>query len=654
VVHIQLTGYTSAIYGQTIGHDFVNYDDDIYVIQNKHIQNGFTLESILWTFEFYISNWHPLTWLSHMLDYQFFKLVPAGHHLTNCILHLINGMLLFLVLQKSTQAFWKSFLVAVLFIIHPINVESVAWVAQRKNTLSTFFWFLTIWAYIEYIGNQKTGKFLWVILFFALGIMSKGMLVTLPFTLLLLDFWPLKRLPINLENKEKIKKVWALVQEKWILFIMLLIGCLLTYKAQKSGGSIISYDLVLSIKNTLNSYISYIWKMLWPNKLSIFYPLVSIPLWKVWVTTFMLICFSYFAIRFLEKLPYLFFGWFWYLGTLVPVIGVVQIGSQAMADRYAYIPLVGLFIIFSWGIGSLVEKINIRPTWSIVWISGILLALSISSWLQVKHWKNTVTLFQNAEKTIPNNYLAHMKLGLEYLKEENINTGIQHLNKALQINPDIPEGHYGLGYALASLGKFDEAMRHLNLAIKIKPDLGEAYLSMGNVLAEIGKPKEAIQNYSKALGLRPNLEEAHNNLGEVLIKQNKFKEGKAHFIKAIMINPNFADAYNNLGVAHMTLKNLSEATKNYMQAILLKPDFGEAHFNLGNVKAVEENHEEALKHYFLSLKKLSNQVKVYHNIGLSYLRLGEVERAIEFFKSAIKLQPNFEPSNKILNEIGPN
>ncbi len=651
MVFFILATITSAIYGQTMGNDFIHYDDDIYVFDNKHIQNGFSLESVLWTFQFNNSNWHPLTWLSHSLDYQLYELAPAGHHLTNSILHLFNGMLLFLILQQSTQAFWKSLLVGVLFIVHPLNVESVAWVAQRKNTLGAFFWFLTIWAYIQYVKIPQIKKFILVILFFILGVMSKGILVTLPFTLLLLDFWPLNRFPIDLNNKEKVKRVWVLVREKGILFFITIIACILTFKAQRSGGAIASHDILFSIKNTLNSYGMYVWKMFWPNKLSVFYPLNSLSLWQVGIASTFLVSFTYLGVRLLKKFPYILIGWLWYLGTLVPVIGLVQIGAQAMANRYVYVPFVGLFIIFSWGISDLTKIINIKKTWSAIGIFSILLALSIDSWLEAKHWKNTTSLFQHAEKSIPDNYFAHLKLGFEYLEEDNTNLSIRHLNRALKINPKIAEGHYGLGNALILMSKFNEALPHINSVINIRPTFGEAHLSMGNIMVGIGKPEEAIKYFSKALQLRPYLKEAHNNLGKILIKQNKFEKGKEHFIKAIELDPNFGEAYNNLGVAHMILKNLSEATNNYEQALLLKPNFGEARFNLGNVKAVEENYEEALKYYFLALKELPNQVKIYHNIGLSYLKLRETDQAIEFFKKAIKLEPDFEPSNKTLNKI---
>jgi tetratricopeptide (TPR) repeat protein len=519
---------TLTVFWQVQHHDFIELDDRVYVTDNDHVQAGLTKEGVVWAFTtFHAANWHPLTWLSHMLDCQLFGVRPGMHHLTNLLIHIANSILLLLVLNTMTGALWRSAFVAALFALHPLHVESVAWVSERKDVLSTLFWLLTMWGYARYVDHPGLNRYLMVLLLFALGLMAKPMLVTLPFVLLLLDYWPFGRVQLRQSSKGSYTEAqgssaFHLVLEKAPLFALAAVSSVLTLLAQYKAGALKTLDIIpveFRSANALVSYMSYIGKMIWPHNLAVFYPHPGmVPMWQAVGAGLFLVCLSILFVIPVgagRRFPYLTVGWLWYLGTLVPVIGLVQVGSQAMADRYTYIPLIGLFIMISWSSYDFVR--GWRNTRVVLAISTgvVLLALMACTWVQVGLWKNSTTLFKHAFNVTDNNYKAHNLMGI----------------------------------ALERQGRLKEALRQYSEALRIKSDYPEAYYNTGNVLMRQKRLKEALRQYSEALRIKPEYPEAHNNMGVALARQGRLKEAINHFYAALRIKPDFSDAHDNLGVA---------------------------------------------------------------------------------------------------------
>jgi protein O-mannosyl-transferase len=562
---------TFAVYSQIQDHEFINYDDDIYVTNNKHVQAGLTQDSVRWAFTAsFNGNWHPVTWLSHMLDVQLFG--TSGHHLTSLLFHIFNALLLFLILLRMTGALWQSGFVAALFALHPINVESVAWVAERKNVLSTFFWLLTMWAYIRYAQKTNLKRYSLVLLFFAMGLMSKPMLVTLPFVLLLLDYWPLRRF-----HSHRLR----LVYEKIPLLILVSGSVITTLTVQKMSGALGSLDafpIQERVINALVSYWLYLQKMVWPGELAIFYahPENALSIWKGLVTAIMLTLVTTAAIRLARQAPYLMVGWFWYLGTLIPVIQLVQTGSLAMADRYAYVPLIGIFIMIAWGLPDLVAKWRLGKRILTIAAGTWIPILMLMTWVQVSHWKNSITIFSHAIEVTnvqyPGFFLAHNNLAVALLAKRKTGKAIFHYKMAIKLMPDYAVNHNHLASALLADGKTDKAIPHYMTAIKLMPDYAIAHNNLGTALFSGGKISEAIFHYKKAVSLKPVYTLAHINLGLALVKDNKTGEAISHYKKAIKLKPNSPHAHTKLGNALMEEGKISEAISHYKIAIKLKPD----------------------------------------------------------------------------------
>jgi len=441
---------TFATFEQVRTYDFINYDDNRYITENQHVQSGLTLEGVTWAFTTtHAANWHPLTWLSHMLDCQLYGLNPSGHHLTNLVFHIASTLLLFLVLERMTGALWRSAFVAALFALHPLHVESVAWAAERKDVLSTFFWMLTMWTYVHYVERPGFNRYLLVLLSFVLGLLSKPMLVTLPFVLLLVDYWPLGRFqfgrlsgdrrshtPKSSDTGDQKSIVLRLIREKVPFFVLCAISSILTiFAQQKIGalGSLESYTLGSRIANASVSYVRYIEKMVWPRHLAVLYPYQQmLPIWKVLGSGLLLVGVSVLVIRAVRKHPYLGVGWFWYLGTLIPVIGLVQVGKQAMADRYTYVPLIGLFVMIAWGVPDLLAGWRFRKVVLSISTGLLLSLLMIVTNLQVKHWQNDITLFEHTLAATSNNFIIHYNLGVAFDRQGKTQEAIAHFAEALR------------------------------------------------------------------------------------------------------------------------------------------------------------------------------------------------------------------------------
>ena len=622
-----------AAYWQVQHHPFVNLDDTWYVTENQKVRAGLTTESIRWAF---FSNdtsyWHPLTWLSHMVDSQLYGLTPSGHHLSSLLLHLANTLLLFLILKRMTGDLWQSAAVALLFAVHPLNVESVAWVASRKTVLSAFFWMLTILSYTYYVKSPSLSRY--SILFFslALGLMAKPLLVTLPFVLLLLDYWPLGRfrvgkarqapLPVPGGSKKQTDhktSMTRLLLEKGPLFLLCFFSTALSYLSSRSLGFVIPAEtlpLWLRIKNAVVSYISYIAKMIWPNDLAVFYPYPDrVPLWKFAGALLLLSVVTILVFRASRRAPFLLVGWLWYVGTLVPVIGVVQQGLwPALADRFAYIPLIGLFIMVVWGASWIVTERGL-PKILIPLSAGIVcLLLGIRTWSQAQYWKNSTVLFEHAIQVTTENHLAHHNLGAAFREQGNLQDAVSHYREALGIMPNNAEFHTSIAAALLDQGDLEEAVTHVSKALRDVPTYAEAHVVMGMVFWRQGKAEEAIAHYQKALDVKP-LAEAHHNLALVLAEQGKPEEAVAHYYKALEIKPS-AETHHNLALTLAAQGDLEEAIRHYRQALRIKPEDASAHNDLGVALSFQGKVQEGIYHFREALRVNPEYLEARHNLSL--------------------------------------
>ena len=470
---------TAAVYWHVQNNNFIDFDDPLYVTENRNIQAGLTSDAIKWAFTTsHAYNWHPVTWLSHILDFRLFGLNPRGHHLTNLIFHVANTLLLFLVLRLMTNTLWRSAFVAALFALHPLHVESVAWVSERKDVLSTFFWLLTIWFYIRYTRIPKFNTYFPVMAVFAVGLMAKQMLVTLPFVLLLLDYWPLDRFVLpQKERKNKIsstkKTFYYCLLEKLPLLVLSFSACLIVLYVQSKAALVRSQIPVINrLGNVIMAYIEYILKMFYPVHLGILYPypLTGPVLWKVAAGGGLLLCITIAVLRFSKNRRWLVVGWFWFVGTLVPVIGIVQVGLQAIADRYTYVPLIGLFIILAWATPELTEKLRYQKAILAVSALVILSSLSVLTYKQVFRWKDSITLFEYTAAVTEDNDIMHYSLGRLLLARGDVEQTIFHWTEALRIKPDQPTIHKQLAVLFTQRGDIDGAIDHYREVLKYRPD----------------------------------------------------------------------------------------------------------------------------------------------------------------------------------------
>ena len=625
-------------YWQVISFDFVGYDDQEYVTENSKVQKGLTVEGLKWAFTtFHSANWHPITWLSHMLDCEFYGLNPTGHHWTNVEFHIANTLLLFFILQYMTGAIWRSAFVAALFALHPLHVESVAWIAERKDVLSAFFGLLSIAAYCRYVGNPRIINYILIILLLGLGLMAKPMLVALPFVFLLLDLWPLKRLKFRKNAYTGaaeffgFKAISQLIWEKIPLFALVAVASTLTFIAQKSEGAVQALgalSLKIRVANALVSYVSYVLKAIWPSNLAVFYPHPgnTLPAWQIIVAALLIALSIFLSMRTLKKYPYIAVGLFWYLGTLIPVIGLVQVGNQAMADRYTYIPLIGLFIIVSWGIFDFLKKWHYHTIILILSAISAICVLAVCTFLQVSYWQNGITLFEHTIKVTNKNCVAHNNLGVLLSKEEKFDGAVFHYDEvlkikpkdnralynkgcalrdkrdfdkaafffkeSLKINPDYAEAHNGLAYILFVQGKPDEAILHYRNALKIKPDFTEAYNNLANVLCFQGKFDKAVLLYKEALRLDPENIDTHYNIGLFYKKQGKLKKAMTHLAKAIKIDPDYAKAYNEIGIILFQQGKYKKAGVFFSKAVQIKPNYTDAQKNIALLKRILSSSEK--------------------------------------------------------------
>jgi tetratricopeptide (TPR) repeat protein len=537
-------------YSPVSKYGFLRFDDQKYVTENPHILNGLDGPTIAWALTSgYAANWHPLTWVSHAIDVQLYGLNAGPHHITNLVLHAANTILLFILLMRMTGAMWPSALVAGLFGLHPIHVESVAWVAERKDVLSTLFWMLTVLAYTTYIRKPQRRQYVLMLALFALALMSKPMVVTLPFALLLLDIWPLSRLALDASWKTKVS---TLVVEKLPLFALSAASSVITVIVQQQGGTIAAetkLPLVTRVANAITSYAAYLGKAVWPAHLAAYYPYtLSPPALRVVGSLVLLLFFSAVAIALARHYPYVLFGWLWFLGTLVPAIGLMQAGTQSMADRYTYIPLVGIFVILAWGLLDLLRE---RQTAMITAVAALLVVCTVLTRIQVGYWESSMSLWKHALNVTRDNYAAHTFIGNALSAQGDTDQAIAEYAEALRIRPDYPEAHNNIGPALAGKGRIDEAIAHFSEAVRLRPNFVDAHNNLGVALASKGELNEAIAQYAEALRLDPDFARAHGNLGFVFQAQSKTEDARREFETSLQLNPNNEDVRKALN----SLKN---------------------------------------------------------------------------------------------------
>ncbi len=654
IIYILLTVATILAYWRVNYSNFIFGDDPLYVTENSRIIHGVTLKTVCWFFtNFYANFWHPLTMISLMLDFQLFGLNPYGYHLTNLLFHTASTLLLFFVLHRMTKAPWKSAFVAALFAVHPLNVESVAWVAERKNVLSTFFWMLTMVAYGFYVEHPRLKTYLITLVLFVMGLMSKPMLVTFPFVMLLLDCWPLQRMRqrkrviktgVGLqkprfwnkrafesgmhgpsqsividaatgEHKHEWGAILPLIVEKIPFFALIPLFSVLTYIAE---GEVVAHSSLSSkISNALVSYVFYIVKAIWPTNLAIFYPLPNLwPLWQTAGSALILCSITVIVILTAKRLPCLAFGWLWFAGTLVPVIGIVQLGNIGRADRFTYVPLIGLFIMVAWGLPELLKGWRYRTEALVVSSALVLSSLSVVTWIQVGYWRDTFTLYNHALEVTRYNYPVYSGRGDAFAKQGNYRLAIEDYNKAIEINPDYAKAYNDRGLAYFKLGDYRQAISNYDTAIEIKPKSAEPYNNRGSAQYVLGDIRQAIADFDKAIEVNPEYEAAYNNRGVAYARLGNNRQAIWNYDKAIRIEPNRAITFNSRGAANAELGN-------YKKAIL---DFDRA------IELCQEN------------------TVAYYSRGIAHAKLGKQEQALQDLKTAARL--GSEEAMKILRGQG--
>lgn len=615
---------TLILYWQVGNFPFLNWDDQLYVLENPNVQEGFNFNNLIWAFTgatWQTNYWVPLTWLSFLFDWEMHGLDPGGYHLTNVYLHIANTALLFIALYRLTKAGWQSLFVAALFAIHPLHVESVAWVTERKDTLSAFFWMLSLVAYTYYAEKPGYKRYLFVTICILAGLMSKPMLVTLPFVLLLLDYWPLQRLLkstadhlAGANGREHFNL--SIILEKIPLIILVVIFSIAAFVTQQHEGAIAStanVSIPLRISNTIVSYIAYIGKSFWPFTLSPIYPYPNhIPLWKTAAALISMVSMSvvFFFLR--KKSPYLLVGWLWYIGTLLPVIGLIVIGPHGMADRYTYIPHIGLFIMISWAVPQLLGNLRHGGKIIIIAASLVLLVFSAATWRQVQFWQDTGTLFDRALQIDPNNFFAHYVLATLMKKNGNIEKAAAHIDAAIKNRPNYYPALRIKGHILEEQGQYDAAQKYYLEVLHINSLNDEAYNDLGVVSEKLGKQSVAVEYYLKAVEINPNHLKAHNNLAALLVKLQRYAEAELFYQKAIRLAPNSYEIYNDAGKMYSLQGKSDQAIKYLLKALELQPD----------------------------------GAPTINNLGTAYANAGQLDEAINYFEKAVKL----EPDNAIFRE----
>jgi Flp pilus assembly protein TadD len=563
-IYLLLAAAVFLTYSRVLHFDFVTFDDPEYVTANPHVQAGLSLAGVAWAFgSAAAGSWLPLTWLSHMLDCELFGLASGWHHFTNVWIHALSTLLWFAVLKRITGARSKSALVAFLFGLHPLHVESVAWVCERKDVLSALFWVLTLWAYAGYVGRPGRGRYILTLFLFCLGLMAKPMLVSLPIVLLLLDRWPFRR--------------GVRILEKLPFFGASAAVSVVTYLVHRSAGALASFEVVpvaARFENALVSYAVYILKMVWPVNLAVFYPYSQGSLVAPAVIAgIAIVTVTVLVIRVLPRWPYLAVGWLWYLVTLLPVIGLVQAGAQARADRFTYIPMIGVWIALVWGAS---EALEAWPRIRLGLAAAVCSVCLVLTWLQVGYWRDSISLYQHAIDVTSDNYVARFNLASVLEARGGSAEAVAQLRETVRIRPYFATAHAELGQLLAREGQPEEALGELQAAVKLKPDSADAHFRLGSVLGTLGRAGDAAEEFSQTIRLQPENADAHYNLGIALAQEDKLPEAAGEFNATVRLRPDDVDARFSLGITLARLGRLDDAIAQLSEAVRIRPDFTQA------------------------------------------------------------------------------
>jgi protein O-mannosyl-transferase len=590
VILLSLAVITFVIYAQVTGHQFITLDDPTYIRENPNVNRGVTLAGLAWAFTtFHVANWHPLTWISHMIDCQLFGTNAGRHLLVNTLIHAANTLLIFYFLLRTTHARWPSALVAALFALHPLHVESVAWASERKDTLSTFFGLLSLIAYVRYAEAPSIRLYAWVAITLALGLLAKPMLVTWPLVMLLLDYWPLRRLQ-RLNTRGQLSVLRNLVVEKLPLFALVAVSVVITFLAQSHGGAVRTFAAApvgFRLSNGVVSYAKYLLLTFWPNNLAVYYPLAptGTPTWQAIGAVFLLIGITALCLFQRRNRPYLIVGWLWFLGTLVPVIGLVQVGGQTMADRYFYIPSIGLFIALVFGLADLAKSWRVAPLLSVGIAGGVLLTLATLTNAQIQRWRDSFTLFEHTLAVTPPNLHIEHNLGLAMGDSGRYDEAAAHFEKALQIDPNFYDGLVGMGVTREFQGRLPEAVDYFQAAIRSQPDAPTAHVQLGHVLWKQNSDQAALEEIRRASELAPKGADIRADFGLALELVGRIPEAIEQFHEALRMNPNNAEAHANLGLALLASGKPRESIPEFEMALRLKPELTGAADNLRRAQA---------------------------------------------------------------------
>jgi protein O-mannosyl-transferase len=646
------------VFGQTTRFDFINYDDDAVVYENPAVTRGLDLREIgrVFTQDSGRDSWFPVTDVSHMLDWQLYGSNAGGHHLTNVLLHAATAIVLFLVFQAMTGALWRSAFVAAVFAVHPLRVESVAWIAERKDVLSGFFFFLALWAWVRHVQKQPvfeksssriadafagldprhwTGGYYWALVFFALALLSKSMVVTFPLVLLLLDFWPCRRLNVSSFPK--------LLLEKWPFFLLSAAGCAVTLLTQRRVlQAAHPFPWSWRLGNALLAYVDYLGHMLFPVGLALLYPHPPghLPFLKLCLSVVILLGISAGAALAGRRHPYLLAGWLWYLVLFLPVIDIMQTGDQTRADRYTYLPQIGLSLLIAWGAAELSRSLPFRRTILTCAAGVVVVALAVAASVQTAYWKDSISVWTRTLSRWPQSYIAHCNLGIALAGQGDSEKAVEHFNRALQINQDDAKSINNLGKILTAQGNLNGAVQDFHRALQLEPDDVKILNNLSVALAGQGQVNDAVQDLDRALRLKPEDADTFYHLANIYAGRADYDDAEQNYEQALEINPDFAEARCNLGLTLARQGKLDEAIDQYKQAIRLKPHYVDALNNLGGALAAQGNIDGAAGYYQQAIELRPDDPNTLNNLGVILARQAKLDDAVKCFNRAIQLNPN--------------